>query len=292
MKLDQGGHISHGLPISLVGKAYNFVAYGVDPVTERLDYDKIAEIAKKEKPKMIVCGATAYSRIIDFRKFGEIAKDCGAYLFADIAHIAGLIVGGVHPSCFPHADVVATTTHKTLRGPRGGVIITRKEFADQVDRAVFPGSQGGPHENQIAAKAICFGEALDPEFKTYAKQIVKNAKILARGLQKRGFRIVTGGTDNHLMLMDLRDCQITGKEAQILLEKAGIIVNKNTIPNDPQKPFIGSGIRLGTPAVTTRGMKEKEMVTIANLISDTIKNKNISKVRTQVLKLTKKFPRP
>ena len=291
MKLDQGGHISHGLPVSLVGKAYNFIAYGVDPATERLDYDEIAKIAKKEKPKMIVCGATAYSRIIDFRKFGEIAKSCGAYLFADIAHIAGLIVGGVHPSCFPHADVVTTTTHKTLRGPRGGVIITRKEFADKVDRAVFPGSQGGPHENQIAAKAVCFGEALDPEFKTYARQIVKNAKTLARELQKRDFRIVTGGTDNHLMLVDLRDHQITGKEAQILLEKAGIIVNKNTIPNDPQKPFIGSGIRLGTPVVTTRGMKEKEMAIIAELIFEVIKKKNIDKVRRQVLRLTQKFPR-
>ncbi len=295
MKLDQGGHISHGLPISLVGKTYNFVSYGVDPKTEMLDYEEIAKIAKKEKPKMIVCGATAYSRIIDFRKFSEIAKSINAILFADIAHIAGLIVGGVHPTCFPYADVVSSTTHKTLRGPRGAFIITRKEFAEKVDRAVFPGCQGGPHEHQIASAAVCFGEAMDPEFKTYSRQIVKNAKILAKELQKKGFRIVAGGTDNHLMLLDLRGQEITGKEAQILLEEAGIIVNKNTIPNDPQKPFIGSGIRLGTPAITTRGMKEKEMVIIAGLISETIKKdavKKPQKIRQEVLKLTKKFPRP
>jgi len=291
MKLDQGGHITHGLSINFSGRAYNFSSYGVNPKTEILDYNEILKIAKREKPKMIVCGATAYSRIIDFKKFSQIAKSINALLFADISHIAGLIVGGVHPSPFPYADVVMTTTHKTLRGPRGGVIITRKEYADRVDRAVFPGSQGGPHIHQIAAKAVCFGEALDPEFKTYAKQIVKNAKALAKQLQKNGFRIVTGGTDDHLMLVDLRDHKITGKEAQILLEKAGIIVNKSLVPNDTEKPFIGSGIRLGTPAVTTRGMKEKEMVIIADLISDSIKNQNTAKVRRQVLKLTKKFPR-
>lgn len=291
MRLDQGGHISHGLPISLVGKAYNFVAYGVDPATERLDYDEIAKIAKREKPKMIVCGATAYSRIIDFKKFGEIAKSVDALLFADIAHIAGLIVGGVHPSCFPYADVVTTTTHKTLRGPRGGVIITRKEFADRVDRAVFPGSQGGPHEHQIASKAVCFAEAMDPEFKVYAKQIVKNAKALARDLQKLGLRIVSGGTDNHLMLVDLRPIKMTGKQAQIMLEEVGIIVNKNTIPNDPEKPFIGSGIRIGTPAITTRGMKEKEMEKIAELIYATLQQETPKeKIKKEVLKLCQKFP--
>lgn len=292
MKLDQGGHITHGLPISFSGRAYNFSSYGVDPKTETLDYDEILKIAKRVRPKMIVCGATAYSRIIDFKKFAEIAKKVGALLFADISHIAGLIVGGAHPSPFPYADVVMTTTHKTLRGPRGAIIICRKKYADDIDRAVFPGLQGGPHDHQTAAKAVCFGEVLDPEFKTYAKQIVKNAKTLSKKLQKQGFRIVSGGTDNHLMLVDLREQKINGKEAQKVLEAAGIIVNKSLVPFDSEKPFIGSGIRLGTPAVTTRGMKEKEMVIIANLISDVIKNKNPQKIRQQVLKLTKGFPRP
>ncbi len=291
MRLDQGGHISHGLPISLVGKAYNFVAYGVDPESETLDYDEIAKIAKREKPKMIVCGATAYSRIIDFKKFGEIAKSVGALLFADIAHIAGLIVGGVHPSCFPYADVVTTTTHKTLRGPRGGIIITRKEFAEQVDRAVFPGSQGGPHEHQIASKAVCFAEAMDPDFKVYTRQIVKNAKALAKALQKLGLRIVSGGTDNHLMLVDLRSIKIKGKEAQNMLEEVGIVVNKNTIPNDPEKPFIGSGIRVGTPTLTTRGMKEKEMAKVAELIYVTLKQEMPKeKIKKEVSRLCQKFP--
>ncbi len=290
MKLDQGGHISHGLPISLVGRAYNFVSYGVDPKSEKLDYDEIAKITKKEKPKMIVCGYTAYSRIIDFKKFAEIAHSVGAYLFADIAHIAGLIVGGAHPTCFPYADVVSSTTHKTLRGPRGGFIITRKEYADQVDRAVFPGCQGGPHEHQIAAAAVCFAEAMDPDFKNYAKQIVKNAKVLAKALQKFGLRIVSGGTDNHLMLVDLRSLNLTGKQAQILLEEVGIVVNKNTIPNDPEKPFVGSGIRIGTPALTTRGMKEKEMEKIAELIYDCLaKKESKEKIKKEVLALCKKF---
>lgn len=296
MKLDQGGHISHGLPISFSGIFYKFYSYGVDPKTETLNYEEILKIATKVRPKMIVCGATAYSRIIDFRKFSEIAKKVGAYLLADVSHVAGLIVGGAHPSAFPYADVVMTTTHKTLRGPRGAIIICRKELAQEIDRAVFPGLQGGPHEHQIAAKAVCFGEALDPEFKDYAKQIVKNAKSLAKELSKNGLRIVTGGTDNHLMLVDLRNLRINGKEAQKVLESAGIIVNKSLIPFDTEKPFIGSGIRLGTPAATTRKMKEKEMVMIAGLISQVLKNpkdsKNIAKVKSQVLKLTKKFPRP
>lgn len=240
---------------------------------------------------MIVCGATAYSRTIDFKKFSEIAKKVGAYLLADISHIAGLIAGDAHPSPFPYADFVMTTTHKTLRGPRGGIIICRKEFAKQIDRAVFPGLQGGPHEHQIAAKAVCFGEALDPEFKVYAKQIVKNAKALARALQGLGFKIVSNGTDNHLMLVDLRVMQITGKDAQIILEEVGIICNKNTIPFDPEKPFIGSGIRIGTPALTTRGMKEKEMIEVANLIADTLMNKQPKiKLQKEVIKLCKKFP--
>jgi len=291
MRLDQGGHISHGLPMSLVGQAYNFITYGVDPKTEMLDYGEIAKMARREKPKMIVCGYTAYSRIIDFKKFAAIAKSVGALLFADISHIAGLIVGGVHPSCFPYADVVTTTTHKTLRGPRGGVIITRKEFAEQVDRAVFPGVQGGPHEHQIAAKAVCFAEAMDPDFKIYAKQVVKNATALAKTLQKLGLRIVSGGTDNHLMVVDLRSLKINGQEGQNILEEVGIVVNKNTIPNDPQKPFIGSGIRLGTPAITTRGMKEKEMIKIAELIYQALtKKEKAETIKKKVIKLCRQFP--
>lgn len=291
MKLDQGGHITHGLPISFSGKAYKIISYGVDPKTETLDYDEIQKIAKKEKPKLIICGATAYSRIIDFKKFGEIAKSVGAYLMADISHIAGLIVGGAHPSPFPYADFVMTTTHKTLRGPRGAIIICKENYAKDIDRAVFPGLQGGPHDQQTAAIAIAFGEALDPNFKNYAKQIVKNAKVLAKSLQKFGFRIVSGGTDNHLMLVDLRGIKMTGSDAQILLEQVGIVVNKNTIPNDPEKPFIGSGIRIGTPAMTTRGMKEKEMEKVAELISETLlKKKTKDQIIKEVLKLCKKFP--
>lgn len=287
MKLDQGGHITHGLSISLPGRAFKFSHYGVDAKTEILNYDEILKIAKKEKPKMIVCGATAYSRTIDFKKFSEIAKKVNALLLADISHISGLIVGGAHPSPFPYADFVMMTTHKTLRGPSGAIIICKKEFAKQIDRAVFPGMQGKPHDHQVAAKAVCFGEALDSSFKDYAKQIVKNAKALASELTKYGFRIVSGGTDNHLMLVDLRNIKITGKEAQELLETNGIIVNKNTIPNDPQKAMIGSGIRIGTPAITTRGMKEKEMVEIAGLISDVLINKK--NMEKEVTNLTRRF---
>lgn len=298
MKLDQGGHITHGLPVGFSGTAYNFVSYGVDKVTEGLDYDEILKIAQKEKPKMIVCGATAYSRTIDFKKFSEIAKKVGAYLLADVSHIAGLIAGKAHPSPFPYADVVMMTTHKTLRGPRGAIIICKntilkdgEEMAKKIDRAVFPGMQGGPHENQIGAMAVCFAEALDPEFKNYTKQIVKNAKVLAKELQKLGFRIVSGGTDNHLMLIDLRSLKMTGKDAQLKLEEVGIICNKNTIPFDPEKPFVGSGIRIGTPALTTRGMKEKEMIIVANLINDVLNKKvSVSKIKNDVLKLCKKFP--
>lgn len=295
MKLDQGGHITHGLPISAGGRIFNFSSYGVDEKTNMLDYDEILKIAKKEKPKLIICGATAYSRIIDFKKFAEIAKKVNAYLLADVSHIAGLIIGGVHPSPFPYADVVMTTTHKTLRGPRGAIIICRNDLGKLIDRAVFPGIQGGPHDNMTAAKAVCFQEAMQPEFKIYAKQIVKNAQALAKALQKQGFKIVSGGTDNHLMLVDLRKLNITGKEAQLILEEVGIICNKNTIPFDPQKPFIGSGIRIGTPALTTRGMKEKEMAIIANLISETLKTcpskpERRSWVKKEVIKLCKSFP--
>lgn len=295
MKLDQGGHITHGLPIGFSGSAYKFASYGVDKVAEKLDYNEIEKIALKEKPKLIICGTTAYSRTIDFKKFSEIAKKVNAYLLADVSHIAGLIAGKVHPSPFPYADVVMMTTHKTLRGPRGAIIISKKDvlageisISEKIDKAVFPGMQGGPHENQIGATAVCLEEALDPKFKTYAKQIVKNAKTLAQELTKHGFRIVSGGTDNHLMLVDLRSINMTGKDAQEKLEKNNIICNKNTIPYDPEKPFVGSGIRLGTPALTTRGMKESEMKKVAELIANVlIDNKNVKK---EVLTLTKKFP--
>ncbi|MCL5406954.1 MAG: serine hydroxymethyltransferase [Patescibacteria group bacterium] len=298
MKLDQGGHITHGLPIGFSGTAYKFISYGVNPKTEMLDYDEILKIAKKEKPKLIVCGATAYSREINFKKFSQIAKEVGAYLLADISHIAGLIVGGVHPSPFPYADVVMATTHKTLRGPRGAIIICKnmtlsdgEELPKKIDRAVFPGMQGGPHENQIGAMAVCFGEALRPQFKKYAAQIIKNAKVLASELEKQGLRIVSGGTDNHLMLVDLRPIKMTGKDAQKMLEEINIICNKNTIPFDPEKPFIGSGIRLGTPALTTRGMKEKEMKKVAELIVATLIGKESkTKIKTEVLKLCRRFP--
>lgn len=294
MQLDQGGHITHGLQISFGGRAYNFVSYGVDPHTEILDYDEIAKIAKKNKPKLIICGATAYSRVIDFARFREIADSVGAKLLADVSHIAGLIVGGVHPSCFPYADVMMTTTHKTLRGPRSAIIVCRKELASEIDRAVFPGLQGGPHDHITAAKAICFAEAMTSDFKKYAKQIVKNCQALSDELAKNGLRIVAGGTDNHLILVDLRNLKINGRDAQIALEEAGIVANKNTIPNDPEKPFIASGLRLGTAAVTTRGMKEKEMREISHFIIQVLKNYDNIKIKKEVpeniKKLTAKFP--
>lgn len=296
MKLDQGGHITHGLPIGFAGKAYQFSSYGVSEKTGKLDYDEILKIAKKVRPKMIVCGATAYSRIIDFKKFSEIAKSVGAYLLADVSHIAGLIVGGVHQSPFPYADVVMTTTHKTLRGPRGAMIICRQELAKQIDRAVFPGMQGGPHDHVTAAMAICFEEAMKLSFKKYAEQIVKNAQELVKQLRLRGFEIVSGGTDNHLMLIDLQNIKITGKVAQIALEEAGIICNKNTIPYDPLPPKIGSGIRIGTPAITTRGIKEPEMKQIAEWLSQILKNINNKKLQQKIAKEVKvfcsKFPVP
>ena len=296
MRLDQGGHITHGLPISFSGRAYNFVTYGVDPETEMLDYDQIEELAIKEKPKMIVCGATAYSRIIDFKRFREIADKVGAYLFADISHIAGLIAGGVHMSAFPYADVVMMTTHKTLRGPRSAIIICKQEYAEKIDKAVFPGMQGGPHDNTTAAKAVCFGEAMRPEFKEYAVQIVKNAQALAKALEDGGLRIVSGGTDNHLLLVDLRPLKINGKVAQLALESAGIVVNKNTIPNDPEKPFITSGLRLGTPALTTREMKEAQMAIIGQLIVEVLSEPESEETQkavwVKVKDLLKNFPVP
>ena len=267
MSLAHGGHLTHGSPVNLSGLYYNFISYGVDDVTHRIDYDKLEAQAVAEKPKLIVAGASAYPRIIDFERFADIAHKCGAYLMVDMAHIAGLVAAGLHPSPLPYADIVTTTTHKTLRGPRGGMILTNsEELAPKLNKAVFPGTQGGPLMHIIAAKAVCFGEALRPEFKTYQAQIVKNAAVLADSLVKEGFDLVSGGTDNHLMLLDLRKDGITGKELEHKLDEVYITVNKNAVPNDPQSPFITSGIRIGTPAATARGLVEADMVTLAHLI--------------------------
>ncbi len=291
MKLDHGGHLTHGHPINFSGILFEFDSYGVDEKTGRIDYDELEKKALEFKPKMIVAGASAYSRIIDFKKFREIADKIGAYLMVDMAHIAGLVAANLHPSPIPYADFVTTTTHKTLRGPRGGAILCKKEYAKAVDRAIFPGIQGGPLEHIIAAKAVCFKEALQPEFIEYQKQVVKNAEKLATELINRGFDIVSGGTDNHLMLLDLRNKDVTGKEAEKLLGEVEITVNKNTIPSDPQSPFVTSGIRIGTPAVTTRGMKEQEMVILAELISETIEGTTDKEILTNKVKeLCKKFP--
>lgn len=267
MNLNHGGHLTHGSPVNISGSYYNFIPYSVDEKTETMDYDKLRELAKKEKPKMIVAGASAYPRAIRFDLFAEIAKETGAYLFVDMAHIAGLVAAGLHQNPVPYADVVTTTTHKTLRGPRGGMILSRDaELGKRLDKAIFPGTQGGPLMHIIAGKAVCFGEALKPEFKTYQQQVINNAKRLAEELTAEGFRLLSGGTDNHLMMVDLRNMNLTGKEMQIRLDDVHITVNKNTIPNDPQSPFVTSGVRIGTPAVTTRGMKEAEMAEIAKLI--------------------------
>lgn len=294
MYLTHGGHLTHGHPVNFSGKAYRFVQYGVDKETEYINYDEVREIALREKPKLIVSGFTAYPREVDFKKFAKIAEEVGAISMADISHIAGLIIAGVHQSPFPETDVVMTTTHKTLRGPRGAIIMCKQKFAQQIDKAVFPGMQGGPHDNNTAAKAVCFGEALKPEFKEYGKQIVKNAKALAQGLIKNGFRLVSGGTDNHLVLVDLTNKNVTGKQAESALDKANITVNKNTIPYDTRSPFDPSGIRLGTPALTTRGMKESEMKYIGDLINEAISNIDnedaLKKVKMKVIELTKKFP--
>ncbi|MEK7114479.1 MAG: serine hydroxymethyltransferase [Patescibacteria group bacterium] len=272
MSLETGGHLTHGHKVSITGKFWKQITYGVNRKTERLDYNEILKIAKKEKPALIIAGATAYSRKIDFKKFRKIADIVGAYLMVDMSHIAGLVAGGAHPSPFKYADVVTATTHKTLRGPRGAIIFCRKELAEKIDRAVFPGLQGGPHNNQIAAIAAALKEAMRPSFKKYAKQVVKNTKILANELKKKGWEIISGGTDTHLFLMDTWSRGISGKEASEKLEKAGIIVNKNTIPFDTRKPYDPSGIRLGTPTVTTLGMKEKDMKKIAEKIDVILKS--------------------
>jgi glycine hydroxymethyltransferase len=294
MKLSHGGHLSHGKEVNLSGRYYDFCFYGVSRDDERIDYDEVERLAMERKPKMIVVGASAYPRFIDFKRFREIADEAGAILLVDMAHIAGLVAAGAHPSPVPFSDVVTSTTHKTLRGPRGGLILCRKRFAKQIDKAVFPGIQGGPLMHVIAAKGVAFKEALKPEFKEYQYQIVKNAKKLAQDLSSKGFRIVSGGTDNHLMLVDLKNKGLTGLQAERALDETGITVNKNTIPFETESPFITSGIRLGTPAVTTRGMKEKEMGIIAELISDVlndIDNQDIKrKVKEQTMTLCMKFP--
>lgn len=291
MNLSQGGHLTHGSPVNISGTYYNFIAYGVNKETETIDYDEVREIALREKPKMIVAGASAYPRQIDFAKFREIADEVGAYLMVDMAHIAGLVAAGLHPSPVPYADFVTTTTHKTLRGPRGGAILCKEKYAKIIDKAIFPGIQGGPLMHIIAAKAVAFGEALQDDFKVYQQQIIDNAKALAEGLLKNGFRLVSGGTDNHLILIDVRTKGLTGKKAEALLDEIGVATNKNTIPNDPESPFITSGIRIGTPAMTTRGMKEEDMMEIAEIITLALDESNDrDEIRARVAKLCDKYP--
>ena len=293
MNLAHGGHLSHGSPVNISGKYFHIVPYGLDDETETINYEKVLEAAKACQPRMIIAGASAYPRTIDFAKFREIADEVGAYLMVDMAHIAGLVAAGVHPSPIPYADVVTTTTHKTLRGPRGGLILCNDEaIYKKINSAVFPGTQGGPLEHIIAAKAVCLGEALKPEFKAYGEQVVKNAKVLADELVKQGFRLVSGGTDNHLMLVDVRNFHITGKEFEHRLDEVQITVNKNALPNAPEKPFVTSGIRVGTPAVTTRGFKEPEMVKIAQWMGRVARDFESCKdqVRAEVDALCKQFP--
>ncbi|MGB9857572.1 MAG: serine hydroxymethyltransferase [Dictyoglomaceae bacterium] len=289
MNLAHGGHLTHGSPVNISGKFFKFFFYGVNKETERIDYDQVYRLAKEVKPKLIVAGASAYPRQIDFAKFAEIANSVGSYLMVDMAHIAGLVAVGLHPSPVPYAQFVTSTTHKTLRGPRGGFILCKKEFAKEIDKAVFPGIQGGPLMHVIAAKAVAFKEAQSKEFAEYQKQIVLNAQALAEELIKLGYRLVSGGTDNHLILVDLRNINLTGKIAEKILEEAGITVNKNAIPFDPQPPTITSGIRLGTPALTTRGMKEEEMRYIAHLIHEVLSNPEDEKVRMKVKEKVKEL---
>ena len=293
MSLDAGGHLSHGSPVNFSGKYFNCVPYGVDE-NGYIDYDNILELAKQHKPKLIIAGASAYPRIIDFKKFREIADEVGAYLMVDMAHIAGLVAAGLHPNPFPYADVVTTTTHKTLRGPRGGVILSNNEINEKFNfnKAIFPGTQGGPLEHVIAGKAVAFKEALDPSFKKYQAQIVKNCKALATSLKNKGFNMVTGGTDNHLLLLDLTNFGITGKELQTRCDNVYITLNKNAIPNDPRSPFVTSGVRIGTAAITSRGMKEEDMEIIADLIYQTVTDyeNNIDNIREKVVTLCNKYP--
>ncbi|MDU5491560.1 MAG: serine hydroxymethyltransferase [Clostridium perfringens] len=292
MDLSHGGHLTHGSPVNFSGRLFNFVSYGVDKETETINYETVRELALKHKPKLIVAGASAYSRIIDFKTLREIADEVGAYLMVDIAHIAGLVATGLHPSPVPYADFVTSTTHKTLRGPRGGLILCKEKFAKALDKNIFPGIQGGPLMHIIAAKAVCFKEALEPSFKTYMEQVVKNAQVLAEALESYGFKLVSNGTDNHLILVDLTNKDITGKDAEILLDSIGITLNKNTVPNETRSPFVTSGVRIGTPAITTRGFKEEEMKEIASIINDAIKEKDgdLEPLKARVKALCTKYP--
>lgn len=291
MRLTEGGHLTHGSPVNMSGKFYNFVDYGVDPETETIDYENVRELALKHKPKLIVAGASAYPRVIDFKKFREIADEVGAYLMVDMAHIAGLVATGDHPSPVPYADFVTTTTHKTLRGPRGGAILCKEEHKKLIDKSVFPGFQGGPLEHIIAAKAVCFKEDLQPEFKEYTHQILKNAKAMEKVFLDNDVRLVSGGTDNHLLLIDCRSFDMTGKEAEELLSEVNITTNKNTIPNDPETPFVTSGIRIGTPAITTRGLKEVEAAKVAEFMLDALKKRRpAEEIKKDVVELMKQFP--
>jgi len=293
LALRHGGHLTHGAPVNFSGTLFRAVHYGVREDTGRIDYDQVREVARRERPRILIGGGSAYARIIDFAALRSVADEVGAIFVVDMAHFAGLVAAGLHPSPVPHAQIVTTTTHKTLRGPRGGIILCQEAFAKEVDKQVFPGIQGGPLEHVIAAKAVALGEALTPEFKRYAQQVVKNAQALAAALVDRGYAIVSGGTDTHLMLVDLRPKNVTGKEAQELLDRAAITVNKNTIPGDPQKAFVTSGIRIGTPAVTTRGFTESEMETVAGLIDDVLTKKDdatIARVKAEVRELTAQFP--
>lgn len=294
MNLSHGGHLTHGSPVNFSGKLYNFVEYGVDKETEQLDYDAVLAKAKEVQPKLIVVGASAYSRKIDFPKFRQIADEVDAYLMVDMAHIAGLVATGLHDNPVPHADFVTTTTHKTLRGPRGGMILCKEKYAKQIDKSVFPGMQGGPLMHVIAAKATSFKEALSDDFKTYCEQIIKNAKVLGEALVENGIRIVSGGTDNHLLLLDVTPLNLTGKIAEEVLDEIGVTTNKNTIPFDTESPFVTSGVRIGTPAVTTRGFKEKEMKEVASIIAFALKNHEdkdaLNEAAKRVKDLTDKFP--
>ena len=292
MNLSEGGHLSHGSPVNISGSYFNIVPYGVDPVTHTINYEEVARLAREHRPKLILAGASAYPRIIDFKKFREIADEVGAYLFVDMAHIAGLVAAGVHPSPVPYADIVSTTTHKTLRGPRGGMILCREQYAKAIDKAIFPGTQGGPLMHIIAAKAVALGEAMTEEFRDYGRRVVENAACLAGELTSRGFKLVSGGTDNHLMLLDLRDTDLTGKELEARLDEVHITANKNTVPGEPRSPFVTSGVRIGTPAVTTRGFGREEMVKIASFIERVAFGSEADRatVTDEVLELCARFP--